>query len=157
MENHLWNWLEIAKLSISAITPILVAFIGWRLLRKIEWIKSQEARKSALQQKMADQFFSSCQDFMSAIERSLSIASHLQNLNEPNNAKHHKEYLDELNKELLCINTKLIELEVKISRNLFYAKKNEVSVNEAVGSCLSRLRECPLSGGGCQASCRLDV
>ena len=146
MENHLWNSLEIAKLLINAITPILVAAIGWGLFRKIEGIKSQEARRSALHQKMADQFFSSCQDFMSAIERNLSIQSHMQLLSNNNDHTLQNVYHDEIYKELLVTNTKLIELQTKIGRNLIYAEKNEDSVNNAVESCLTHLRANPLSG-----------
>lgn len=71
---------EIAKLVVSAITPILVAGIGWGLLREIERIKSKESRRSALYQKQADQFFDSCQDFMSAIEKYLSAQASMQSL-----------------------------------------------------------------------------
>lgn len=48
-------WLEVGKLAANIATPVIVAVIGLKLLRRIESIKSEVAKQSDFNKKWAEQ------------------------------------------------------------------------------------------------------
>ena len=75
-------WLEIAKLAVSAATPIVVATLGVLLLRRIEAVKALVARQSDFQKKWADEFVNCCHSFMQAVECDLALLKVLDGLDD---------------------------------------------------------------------------
>ena len=76
--------LEIVKLSVSVATPIVIAILGIRLLRRIESIKALVANQSDFHKKWADKFFTCCQEFMQTLERDLALLTVLAGINDQN-------------------------------------------------------------------------
>lgn len=124
-------WLEVVKV---LATPVVVGIFGLLLLRRIEGIKSEVAKQSDFHKKWAEQFFGCCQEFMSAIERQLSILVCLAGM------KSNDELANELSKESKCLSITIIELETRIARSVFFAKTTGPAVTQAAESCYELLR-----------------
>lgn len=122
---------EILKLIVSALTPIVVAILGILLLRHIEGIKASVVMQSDFRKRWADSFFDSCQDFLVAFERELSLMTVVSGLDEPNG-----EYGTQLQKEIASLHPTLSELELRIRRSVVFAPKNGADVREAASTCL---------------------
>jgi hypothetical protein len=58
---------------LPPLTPIILAFIGWRLTARFAMIQTEVARKSGFQEKWAGLFFDACNEFMRAVERIMGL------------------------------------------------------------------------------------
>lgn len=134
--------MEIIKIAIQAITLIAVVVLGVILLRKIEGIKSEVAKSSEFTSKWAEEFWTTCQEFMRHTERYMAILNQLQFLSSPNNetVKYHK--------ELTELNAKLAELELRIRRVVAFSPKNAEKVTTPAKDILSMLSSALDTGKG---------
>jgi len=69
--------LELFGTLLALLPTLVVALVGWLLLRRLEEIKSEVARYSDFNRKWADVFFDDCQRFMISVERVLALLSML--------------------------------------------------------------------------------
>jgi len=117
------EWLEIGKFVASILTPIVIVILGILLLRRIEGVKALVARESDFQKKWADEFFLCCQQFMQASERHLALLTALS-LSRDLDGKVGTEMRNEIN----WLNAKLMELELRIRRNVVFSPTHGESV-----------------------------
>ena len=70
---------------VKIVLPTSAAVIlGWLLLRRLEEVKSEVARRSGYSQRWADLFFDAAHTFMVSVERLLSLYYFLSNAADPN-------------------------------------------------------------------------
>jgi len=129
-------WLEIAKLAVSAATPIVVATLGVLLLRRIEAVKALVARQSDFQKKWADEFVNCCHSFMQAVERDLALLTVLRGLKDEDK---NEQFGTDLQIEISQLNPTLSELELRIRRSVVFAPSCGPAVTQAAGECIRLL------------------
>lgn len=127
-------WLEIGKLAANIATPIVVAILGVKLLRRIEGVKALVAKQSEFHKKWAEQFFECCQGFMQALERELSLLTVLSGLERD---KKNDEYGTGLLKEITRLIPTLSELELRIRRCVVFAPSSGCAVTKAASECMA--------------------
>ena len=69
--------LKVAQILAMLLTPIAVTVLGMMLVRRIEGIKAEATKRSALHVRWADEFFDACQQFLRALEREIAILTFL--------------------------------------------------------------------------------
>lgn len=131
--------LEVIKTAASTATPIIVAYLGVMLLRRIETIKAVVAKESDFQKKWAEQFFTCGQTFLQTLEQELAILV-VTNSNNADNSK--------TATEISRLNLELSELELRIRRNVVFAPKTGGEVVISAGQCLQQLHSLLESGRG---------
>jgi hypothetical protein len=124
-------WFEVLKFLTGLLTPIVVAILGILLLRRVEDVKTAVAHQSEFHRKWADQFFDCCQQFMSALEKSLAVLQHLSDLKEPNNETGTK-----LQTEISLLLPVILELELRIRRSVVFAPVAGPTVSLAANECI---------------------
>ena len=124
--------MEIAKLAVSVVTPIVVAIIGVLLLRRIEGVKALVASQSEFNKKWAEEFFDCCQRFMQTLERELALLTILTALKNPDG-----KFGTELQEEINRLNPTLSELELRIRRSVVFAQSAGGSVTRAAHECVT--------------------
>ena len=129
------DMLEILKVIASFSTPFVVAVVGVLLLRRIEDIKATVAQQSDFQRKWADQFFETCQEFMRAVEKEISIFTCLGVLENPKGEAGAK-----LLQEIATLHQLIPELEVRIRRCVVFAPKTGSAVTRTAQECLDLIR-----------------
>ncbi len=135
--------MEIAKLIVSAATPIVVAVVGVLLLRRIEGVKAVVAKQSEFQKSWAEEFFGCCQKFMQALERDLALLTVLGGLKAGT-----EKLRAEVEEEIGRLHPTLSELELRIRRSVVFAPVSGAAVTEAASACLSLTGKLIASGGG---------
>ena len=123
-------WLEIGKLAASLATPIVVAILGILLLRRIEGVKAAVATRSEFHKKWAEQFFGCCQEFLQSLEREMALLIVLAGSKSPND-----QIGIELQREIGRLNHNILELKLRIARNVVFAPSTGGAVVKAANEC----------------------
>ncbi|HEX7499877.1 MAG TPA: hypothetical protein VF524_06170, partial [Polyangia bacterium] len=135
--------MEIAKLIVSAATPIVVAVVGVLLLRRIEGVKAVVARQSDFQKRWAEEFFVCCQSYMQALERDIALLNVRQGLKAGT-----ERIRAELEEEIHRLLPTLCEFELRIRRSVIFAPESGTAVREAARACVVFFDKLFASGGG---------
>lgn len=123
--------MEIAKLLVSMVTPLIVAVIGILLLRRIEGTKAEFTKQSEFHTKWAEQFFECCQEFLKSIERELTILQVISNLDNLDD-----EFGTKLQKEISLLHVNISETELRIRRSVVFAPSTGKAVTKASHECI---------------------
>jgi len=105
------NTIEIIKLFTTVVSPIIIAIFGIFILRKIESIKNQTSKQFEFSSKWANDFFTCCQQYMSTIEKHISLLFFLNGLKEKNN-----ELGTRIQKMITELNIEIPELQLRLKR-----------------------------------------
>lgn len=124
--------LEIGKLLASFLTPIAVAILGVSLHRRLEGDKALVAKKSDFDKKWADEFFTCCQQFKQAFERTLALIILLNDPQAPN-----ENLVISIQEEISILIPKISELDLRIRLSVVFAPKSGKNVVRAASECMS--------------------
>ena len=129
------RWIDIGKLLASIAIPIVLFFIGHKLLGHVEGTKALFLKQSEFEKKWAEKFFDSGQEFMQALERFLALLTDYRETG--TNEKRRTELLE----EIWRLKVTLQELEIRIKRNVLFATTSGEAVKQAAYDCVSRTSE----------------
>ena len=115
--------MEIVKDVASVLNPIFILFLGWFILRRVESIKNQVSKQYEFSSKWANEFFKTCQEYMNAIEKNLSLLHFLNKLEEKNSDLGKK-----IQKEITELNQKIPELQLRLKRLSVFAYKSKGAI-----------------------------
>jgi uncharacterized coiled-coil DUF342 family protein len=118
--------IEILKLGISLLTPILVLIIGLVVSKKIEKNKLDVLKEKEWQVKWAEMFLKQATDFNDNITIVICSLFNLQSETDQNKIDQNK--IDELKKKISASNTRLSEIDWNIQNYAQFSKNygNEV-------------------------------
>jgi hypothetical protein len=128
--------MEIVKLIASVTTPIVLAILGILLLRHVETIKAQVAKRSDFKKRWADGFFETCQGLMLAVERCVALLNSLQSSSDPNG-----EFGKRCQKEFTDLFPHISELEFRIRRYVTLTPNNGDGVSKKAKAMVDYLGE----------------
>jgi len=138
-------WFEIGKLAVALINPIVIAVIGFFLLRRVEGIKTLVANQSDFEKKWAEEFFSCGQEFLKAMERYLALLTTFANMDKETQGG---KFDTELREEFLRLSVTLPELELRTRRCVVFAPSSGGKVAISSESLYSLAREFVKNKGG---------
>jgi hypothetical protein len=103
--------MEALKLIASLATPLVVAIFGVLLLRRVEGIKAEVTKLSDFEKRWADGFFITCQEFMTSVERCMTLFCYLPQLPAAN-----QEFHKRANKEIVELLASMMETKLRFRR-----------------------------------------
>jgi len=127
--------LELILKITQLVTPILIFIFGILFLKSIEHTKKQIERQSHFYKKWADEFFSTCDEFMKCTERMLALLHFV--VHNPNINETYSHYQKEFND----LFPTLLELELRIRRFVPFAPKFGNAVANDASEIFNKLSE----------------
>ena len=102
------------------LTPIIVTVLGVVIVRRIESIKAETAKRSAFHVRWADEFFDACQQLLRALEREIAILTFLTHRADRNDEDGMKMQRDQGEIHFLAY-----ELQLRVRRCAGFAPQNQ--------------------------------
>lgn len=132
--------LEIARLAVNLLTPLVAAWLGVRFLRQSERIRSEVTGRSRFSERWADQFFESCTQFTAEVIEGLRV------IRQPALPRYVIVYTAEERKEAGRLEGSLMALQARLDALSRGAKANGKPLRTAIETVLNSLRDA--RGGG---------